>query len=180
MKLNRTPIAAALCCMALASASAWAAGYTSTTPSASMQRGDMSGASMSTDTVRQVQQALADKGFSPGPVDGIVGPRTRAALSKYQRSQNLTGASGMDQRTMDSLGVHASASGMGSGTTSGSMAGGTSSGTSGSAAGSAGASGSTTGGSGGSATGSSSAGSGSSSSPSSPARGATDGSGSGK
>jgi peptidoglycan hydrolase-like protein with peptidoglycan-binding domain len=40
-----------------------------------------------------MQQALKDKGFDPGPIDGTVGPRTAAALSSYQKAENppLTG-----------------------------------------------------------------------------------------
>jgi putative peptidoglycan binding protein len=33
--------------------------------------------------VRELQQALAKSGYDPGPVDGIMGPRTKAALRKY-------------------------------------------------------------------------------------------------
>jgi len=33
--------------------------------------------------VREVQQALLSAGFDPGPVDGIMGPRTKSALRKY-------------------------------------------------------------------------------------------------
>ena len=33
--------------------------------------------------VREVQQALLAAGFDPGPVDGIMGPRTKSALRKY-------------------------------------------------------------------------------------------------
>jgi hypothetical protein len=33
--------------------------------------------------VREVQQALLDAGFDPGPIDGVMGPRTKAALRKY-------------------------------------------------------------------------------------------------
>ena len=33
--------------------------------------------------VREVQQALADAGYDPGPIDGIFGPRTKSALRKY-------------------------------------------------------------------------------------------------
>lgn len=33
--------------------------------------------------IRDVQQALANAGYDPGPIDGIFGPRTKAALRKY-------------------------------------------------------------------------------------------------
>lgn len=33
--------------------------------------------------VRDVQQALANAGYDPGPIDGIFGPRTKSALRKY-------------------------------------------------------------------------------------------------
>ena len=33
------------------------------------------------DDVRTAQQALQDKGFNPGPIDGIMGPHTKAAIS---------------------------------------------------------------------------------------------------
>jgi peptidoglycan hydrolase-like protein with peptidoglycan-binding domain len=33
--------------------------------------------------VRDVQQALTNAGYDPGPIDGIFGPRTKAALRKY-------------------------------------------------------------------------------------------------
>jgi hypothetical protein len=99
-------------------------------------------AAMDSQTVRQVQQALADKGHNPGPIDGVMGPRTQAALKKYQQQNNLSGASGLDQQTLDSLGVQASAA-TGS---SGRMASGSSASDS---ASSAGGSGAVTGGSGG-------------------------------
>jgi peptidoglycan hydrolase-like protein with peptidoglycan-binding domain len=33
--------------------------------------------------VRELQEALVQAGYDPGPVDGILGPRTKAALRKY-------------------------------------------------------------------------------------------------
>jgi Putative peptidoglycan binding domain len=33
--------------------------------------------------VRELQQALQQSGHDPGPIDGIMGPRTKAALRKY-------------------------------------------------------------------------------------------------
>jgi hypothetical protein len=43
----------------------------------------VSGAGARTSHVREVQQALVDAGYDPGPIDGIMGPRTKAALRKY-------------------------------------------------------------------------------------------------
>jgi len=40
--------------------------------------------------VAAVQAQLIEAGFDPGPVDGKMGPRTRAALSKYQQAFRLT------------------------------------------------------------------------------------------
>ncbi len=56
-------------------------------------------------TVKNVQQALKDKGFDPGQVDGINGPNTQAALKKYQAQQNLTADGRIGPKTLDSLGV---------------------------------------------------------------------------
>jgi uncharacterized protein (TIGR02594 family) len=39
--------------------------------------------------IRLVQQALAQKGFDPGVIDGVWGRRTEAAVRSFQTSQNL-------------------------------------------------------------------------------------------
>jgi len=52
-----------------------------------------------------MQQALKDKGFDPGPVDGIIGSRTVSALKEYQKSENLTVTGRMDRDTRAKLGV---------------------------------------------------------------------------
>ena len=57
------------------------------------------------DTVQAAQQALKDKGFDPGPIDGINGHATRAALKKYQAQQNLTADGRLGPKTLGSLGV---------------------------------------------------------------------------
>lgn len=59
----------------------------------------------SSQQVRNVQQALSDKGYNPGPIDGVNGPHTRAALRQYQRHENLTVNGDMDASTLTSLGV---------------------------------------------------------------------------
>jgi len=40
--------------------------------------------------VMGMQQALKDKGFDRGSVDGVMGPKTISALRDYQKSENLT------------------------------------------------------------------------------------------
>jgi peptidoglycan hydrolase-like protein with peptidoglycan-binding domain len=35
---------------------------------------------------RQVQEALSRLGYDPGPMDGVFGPLTRAAIRRYQQA----------------------------------------------------------------------------------------------
>ena len=58
--------------------------------------------------VRMVQEKLKDKGFDPGPVDGVWGPRTASALAAYQRKENLTVTKRLDRETLDKLAVTSS------------------------------------------------------------------------
>lgn len=52
-----------------------------------------------------MQQALKDKGFDPGGTDGVMGPRTAAALKAYQKSEKLPATGTMDGDTGAKLGV---------------------------------------------------------------------------
>ena len=60
--------------------------------------GRMGNGRMSAD-VRAAQQALEDKGFHPGPIDGIQGPRTTAAVRDFQQKENLTVTGQLDAET---------------------------------------------------------------------------------
>ena len=62
-------------------------------------------AAQSAHSVKAAQQALKDKGIDPGPVDGIDGPKTQAAVRQYQQQQNLTADGRLGPQTLDSLGV---------------------------------------------------------------------------
>lgn len=62
-------------------------------------------AAQSATTVREAQQALKDKGFDPGPADGIVGPRTKAAVRDFQKQQNLDADGQLGPQTLNVLGV---------------------------------------------------------------------------
>ena len=59
--------------------------------------------------VSAMQQALKDKGYDPGPVDGHMGPRTKAALMDYQRKEGLSPTGRWDNETAAKLGVQTSA-----------------------------------------------------------------------
>ena len=55
-------------------------------------------------SIRQVQQVLQQKGFDPGPLDGIVGPRTREATRKYQDRFGMKASGEIDNQTLFALG----------------------------------------------------------------------------
>ena len=58
-------------------------------------------------TIRQAQEALKNKGRDPGPIDGVLGPRTVAALNDYQKAEGLATTGRLDAKTMASLGIQA-------------------------------------------------------------------------
>ncbi len=62
----------------------------------------------SSSTVRDVQQALQDKGYDVGPIDGVMGARTQSALRQYQQQQGMTVSGRLDQQTLSGLNVQAS------------------------------------------------------------------------
>jgi peptidoglycan hydrolase-like protein with peptidoglycan-binding domain len=55
--------------------------------------------------VKAIQKALQDKGMDPGAIDGIMGPKTTAALKAFQKDQKLTESGRLDDQTRDKLGV---------------------------------------------------------------------------
>ena len=73
----------------------------------SMGRSGMSGhqQNASTEQVRQIQETLKAQGQDPGPIDGVMGARTQAALRSYQGSNNLAATGRADAQTMEKLGV---------------------------------------------------------------------------
>lgn len=99
----------------------------------------MGSGSMSQDQVRRAQQALQDKGYNVGGVDGIMGPRTASALRQFQQAQGMSASGQLDSQSMGALGLSADASssmnrgtsgssGMSSGSSSGASSGTTGSG----------------------------------------------------
>lgn len=108
--------------------------------SQSAAAGASAGQAFDQQTVRQVQQKLKDEGHEVGQIDGIMGPKTQAALKEYQKQEGMDASGQLDQETLSSLGVEAGASSAVGGTSSG-TSGGASSGGAASGAGSSGSSG---------------------------------------
>src|SRR5690554_4137469 len=59
--------------------------------------------------VRDLQTRLRNFGFDPGPIDGIFGSRTRAAVVDFQRSRGLVPDGLVGVLTWTALGVNCSA-----------------------------------------------------------------------
>ena len=57
------------------------------------------------DNNKKLQETLRDKGYDPGPIDGVMGSQTRKAISQYQKSENLTVTGHLDADTAGKLGV---------------------------------------------------------------------------
>ena len=55
--------------------------------------------------IKSAQQSLSDKGFYHGSVDGKIGPRTRAGIREYQKSESLPVTGRLDGATAGKLGV---------------------------------------------------------------------------
>ena len=55
--------------------------------------------------VKQAQAQLRDQGLYPGAVDGIIGPKTRAALKAYQQKEGLPQTAHLDRRTVAKMNI---------------------------------------------------------------------------
>lgn len=56
-------------------------------------------------TIQDVQAALKNKGFDPGPLDGVMGTKTRTAIREFQESNSLQPTGMLDEKTQEALGV---------------------------------------------------------------------------
>jgi peptidoglycan hydrolase-like protein with peptidoglycan-binding domain len=59
---------------------------------------------LTTAKIIQIQRALKAAGYDPGPIDDIIGPRTRAKLLEYQKAKGLPQGN-LNIETLRSLGV---------------------------------------------------------------------------
>jgi len=60
---------------------------------------DLKGAEL----IRMVQLTLKDSGFDPGPIDGILGPKTRDAVKRFQIKNDLEPTGEIDEETINQL-----------------------------------------------------------------------------
>jgi peptidoglycan hydrolase-like protein with peptidoglycan-binding domain len=61
--------------------------------------------------VKQVQAALNAAGYNAGPPDGALGPKSRAAIARYQSDNELPATGSIDAGLLASLGIEAGDSG---------------------------------------------------------------------
>jgi peptidoglycan hydrolase-like protein with peptidoglycan-binding domain len=54
-------------------------------------------------TLKQAQEKLNQKGYPVGAPDGMMGPKTRSELIRFQKSQGLPGTGMLDQATIAAL-----------------------------------------------------------------------------
>lgn len=57
--------------------------------------------------VAQIQEALKNEGFDPGPIDGVVGSETMAAVNEFQKAKGLPVDKYLNLTTLKALGVSA-------------------------------------------------------------------------
>ena len=116
MKLRQ--IAVAIAALSIAGTSVAAGNDASTSSSASdksysTQAGTsasghgsaMTSGSHDASLVRSAQQALKDKGYDAGAIDGQMGPATESALRSFQQAQGLQQSGNLDQQTLAALGL---------------------------------------------------------------------------
>lgn len=65
-------------------------------------------ATLTPETIKVVQEALRDQGYEPGPIDGVAGPKTEAALRAFQSAKGLEQTGRIDFATMAKLGIQPS------------------------------------------------------------------------
>ena len=61
--------------------------------------------------MRAAQEMLKAKGFDPGDLDGRYGPKTRAAISNFQKSVGIPETGRLDDATKSQLGVSSTSMG---------------------------------------------------------------------
>jgi len=79
------------------------AGQNTPDPSMAKQGGQSGSIHLTRAQTRMLQQALNSGGLDAGPVDGIMGEKTKQALQKYQSQKGLNASGQVDRQTMAAL-----------------------------------------------------------------------------
>src|SRR5690606_20426071 len=58
------------------------------------------------ENVKDVQSALSAHGLAVGSIDGVIGPKTRAALRDFQADNGLAVTGSINQETIQKLGLN--------------------------------------------------------------------------
>ncbi|HSC22257.1 MAG TPA: peptidoglycan-binding domain-containing protein [Casimicrobiaceae bacterium] len=77
----------------------------SANPNATTTNGTYATVQASSPQVRSAQQALNDRGYDVGTVDGIYGPSTHDAVVRFQQAQGLSQTGMLDAQTLSALGL---------------------------------------------------------------------------
>jgi peptidoglycan hydrolase-like protein with peptidoglycan-binding domain len=68
---------------------------------------------MDQNTIRQAQEKLSSKGHDV-QADGVLGPKTQAAVKEFQEKEGIQASGRLDQETLAALGVDEASAGTGS------------------------------------------------------------------
>jgi peptidoglycan hydrolase-like protein with peptidoglycan-binding domain len=85
---------------------------TSSPQQSSQAMGSTSAEQSNPTLVRSAQQALKQKGYDVGSIDGQLGPSTEGALRQFQQKEGLPQSGNLDQETLSKLGVNENRSSM--------------------------------------------------------------------
>lgn len=81
---------------------------TSVLPQSSTAVVTVQAASYSKSTIKAVQKALSDADYDCGTADGVIGKKTKAAIKKYQKANDLKVTGTINKTLLNSMGIKAS------------------------------------------------------------------------
>lgn len=82
----------------------WAAEEKKAAP-AKEEKAEKKAPAKGSEEIKKLQETLKAKGQDPGPIDGMMGPKTRAAVKAFQEASGLKGTGKLDKQTAEKLGV---------------------------------------------------------------------------
>ena len=69
------------------------------------EKADTKATAENNEQAKSLQEALKAKGEDPGPIDGVIGNKTRTALRAFQKANNLKVTGALDDQTAEKLGL---------------------------------------------------------------------------